>query len=408
MVVTLGPVKERVPFGQAAGLAEIDRSPLVQARHHINTSLAQSGQRGILSKGAVSQKNVAYFQSLPELLEQTQIVVMEAAPDGLEQSSAIERKEHHQFHDGKAAARFLRLVLGKALLVGGGVGQLNRRAVDDLDGPALQLRGSSDPPFGHFGGRRERMRQAWFWQALAGLNVGGISLGCGTAAAQAPQGLHVAHHFTAGGARLEHLPDEALKGQPQAEDPVATVWPFVLAGKQRRRQQAAQMTLELFECALAQSERVAGPQRGQPGAPGRKIGGVHGLFTVSIYTHHIDSQSPFCSAASMPKAVAMPAQYQRLRRQLARVGYLTQGSVFERKPGQQGSRYVWTRKVKAKTVTVALSKEQYRELKKAAQNQRRLQATVAAMQRLSRRLLFQKFASVTRRKHLSKRVLGLN
>ncbi len=110
----------------------------------------------------------------------------------------------------------------------------------------------------------------------------------------------------------------------------------------------------------------------------------------------------------MPKAVAMPAQYQRLRRQLARVGYLTQGSVFERKPGQQGSRYVWTRKVKAKTVTVALSKEQYRELKKAAQNQRRLQATVAAMQRLSRRLLFQKFASVTRRKHLSKRVLGLN
>ena len=31
--------------------------------------------------------------------------------------------------------------------------------------------------------------------------------------------------------------------------------------------------------------------------------------------------------------------------QLAQLGYVSQGSVFERGPGQQGSRYVWTRKV---------------------------------------------------------------
>jgi hypothetical protein len=103
----------------------------------------------------------------------------------------------------------------------------------------------------------------------------------------------------------------------------------------------------------------------------------------------------------------MPVQYQRLRRRLSRVGYLTQGSVFERKPGQQGSRYVWTRKVQAKTVTVALSREQYQELKKAAQNQRQLEATVAAMQKLSRQILFQKLTGVPRRKRLNKRVLGI-
>jgi hypothetical protein len=109
----------------------------------------------------------------------------------------------------------------------------------------------------------------------------------------------------------------------------------------------------------------------------------------------------------MENAIPIPAQYRRLARQLSNIGFLTQGSVFERKPGQQGSRYVWTRKVKAKTVTVALSKEQYHALKKAARNQRQLDATVAAMQKLSRQILFGNILGVTRRKHLNKKVLGL-
>jgi len=109
----------------------------------------------------------------------------------------------------------------------------------------------------------------------------------------------------------------------------------------------------------------------------------------------------------MGNAIPIPAQYRHLARQLAAIGFLTKGSVFERKAGQQGSRYVWTRKVKAKTVTVALSKEQYHALRKAARNQRQLEATVAAMQRLSRQILFHKLTGVTRRKRLSKKVLGL-
>lgn len=51
--------------------------------------------------------------------------------------------------------------------------------------------------------------------------------------------------------------------------------------------------------------------------------------------------------------------YRRLQRQLAHIGHLSQGSVFERTPDQQGSRYVWTRKVQGKIITVALSQEQY-------------------------------------------------
>jgi hypothetical protein len=89
------------------------------------------------------------------------------------------------------------------------------------------------------------------------------------------------------------------------------------------------------------------------------------------------------------------------------LGYLSQGSVFERRPGQQGSRYVWTRKVQAKTVTVALSPEQYQWLRQAVANQRELDRIVGQMQTLSRHILFKTVPGVVRRKRLNKKVLGL-
>jgi len=99
--------------------------------------------------------------------------------------------------------------------------------------------------------------------------------------------------------------------------------------------------------------------------------------------------------------------YRHLQRQLTRLGYISQGSVFERAPGQQGSRYVWTRKVRAKTVTVALSQEQYHWLRQAVTNQREFNRIVEQMQTLSRQILFEKVPGVVRRKRLSKKVLGL-
>jgi hypothetical protein len=92
---------------------------------------------------------------------------------------------------------------------------------------------------------------------------------------------------------------------------------------------------------------------------------------------------------------------------MARLGYVSQGSVFQRAPGQQGSRHVWTRKVKAKTVTVALSLEQYRWLRQAVANQRKLERLMDQMQTLSRQILFENVPGVVRRKCLNKKVLGL-
>ncbi len=106
-------------------------------------------------------------------------------------------------------------------------------------------------------------------------------------------------------------------------------------------------------------------------------------------------------------ATRLTPSYRQLQRQLGRIGYLSQGSVLARAPTQPGSRYVWTRKVKAKTVTVALSKEQYRWLGRAVANQRKLERIVGQMQVRSRQILFQTVPGVRRRKSLAKAVLGL-
>jgi len=103
----------------------------------------------------------------------------------------------------------------------------------------------------------------------------------------------------------------------------------------------------------------------------------------------------------------LPSAYRQLQRRLAGIGYISQGSVFQRRLSQQGSRYVWTRKVSAKTVTVALSKQQYYWLRRATLNQRQLTCLVERMQKLSRQTLFQTVPGVHRRKPLNKRVLGL-
>jgi len=101
-------------------------------------------------------------------------------------------------------------------------------------------------------------------------------------------------------------------------------------------------------------------------------------------------------------------QYLRLSGGLASIGYITQGSVLDRStlhPPRSG--YQWTRKVANKTITVALSQEQFLTLRRAIQNRRRLQGIVKKMEKLSRQILFGTMADTNRRKPLRKKVLGL-
>ena len=107
---------------------------------------------------------------------------------------------------------------------------------------------------------------------------------------------------------------------------------------------------------------------------------------------------------SLPQA---QAEYARLAKQLSAAGWISEGYAQDRGPGAGGPCYQWTRKVRKKTVSVALSKEQYEWLSEAIANWRQVQATLKEMQRLSRRVLFETVQNPPRRKRLGKRVLGL-
>ena len=115
----------------------------------------------------------------------------------------------------------------------------------------------------------------------------------------------------------------------------------------------------------------------------------------------------FMPTEKISSASARHQQYALLLEQLAQTGWISEGSVQAREPGSGGACYPWTRKVKGKTVCVALSKEQYDWLKQAIANWRTVQKTLRQMQRLSREELFESLPNPKRRKRLSKQVLGL-
>lgn len=105
----------------------------------------------------------------------------------------------------------------------------------------------------------------------------------------------------------------------------------------------------------------------------------------------------------------LPAAYRRLRARLGQVGWLALGSVLERNlPGQGGPRYQWSRRVEGKTITVALSAEQFAWLKAAIANQRKASDLLSQMHQLSLEYMWRRLPSTSRRKRLSKKTLGLN
>src|SRR6266849_2117849 len=95
-------------------------------------------------------------------------------------------------------------------------------------------------------------------------------------------------------------------------------------------------------------------------------------------------------------------RYHQLGQRRAQTSWISEGYVQNRGPGAGGTCYQWTRKVRAKTISVALSKEQYEWLKSAIANWRTMQATIKEMQRLSREVLFATVPNPPRRKRLGR------
>lgn len=80
-------------------------------------------------------------------------------------------------------------------------------------------------------------------------------------------------------------------------------------------------------------------------------------------------------------------EYERLACKLEALPLLAQGSVFAIEPAPDAprarTRYVWTRKVKAKTVTKALTADQYARLKQALEANRTVEEALKRMREIS-------------------------
>jgi len=101
-----------------------------------------------------------------------------------------------------------------------------------------------------------------------------------------------------------------------------------------------------------------------------------------------------------------PAAYQRLQSQLAQTSWICQGTLvcrplLRRVGGRElkkGPYYLWTSKVKTKTVCLALSKAQYHLLKQAIAHNRRLQKTLQRMHSLTLKTVLKNVPGVIKRK----------
>jgi uncharacterized coiled-coil protein SlyX len=109
---------------------------------------------------------------------------------------------------------------------------------------------------------------------------------------------------------------------------------------------------------------------------------------------------------SQPQIQALQSRFERCARSLVSIGPICQGSVIKRMDVRQsagrtkihGPYYLWTRRLKGKTLSVAISEQQYTELKQAIANHRKLEKTLAKMRSLTEKMIFLSKSGVRKRK----------
>ena len=92
--------------------------------------------------------------------------------------------------------------------------------------------------------------------------------------------------------------------------------------------------------------------------------------------------------------------YRALDRAVGRQPWLAQGSVNIRNPQSPSANvtYTWTRKVRAQTVTVALSSQQSAAFRQAIEANRRIEAALHRLRQVSQTALLDEVPGVTKRR----------
>ena len=97
---------------------------------------------------------------------------------------------------------------------------------------------------------------------------------------------------------------------------------------------------------------------------------------------------------SPTQMAALRERFERCKTQILALDWVTQGSLSQSPHGN----WRWTRKVKAKTVTVALSDQQAELFRRAIDDHRKLEKLIDQMRDLSQQVLLNSVEGPARRK----------
>lgn len=109
-----------------------------------------------------------------------------------------------------------------------------------------------------------------------------------------------------------------------------------------------------------------------------------------------------------PSSEELRREFSELASELATLGWVSHGYAQDRGPGAGGPCYQWTRKEKGKTISVAMSPEQYEAMAAAIDNWKKAKQILRRMEQISRRIIFTTLPDTRRSKPLTDEVLGLS
>jgi hypothetical protein len=246
--------------------------------------------------------------------------------------------------------------------------------------------------------------EPFLWQIPARLAVRTLLVGRQGQALILTPGLGLSDRLTTGSAALGDLPQKGPKDQAQVPAAIPGMRPIILLSQTPVGNPGREEQLEVVQGgagAGAQFSKLA-VKAASP------IGEIRRYHGQCIYCP-IDSNASLFFVMARKNLQSLPPEYRRLRKKLSNIGWIALGSLVERnKPGQGGPRYQWSRRVGAKTLTVALSAQQFTWLKQAISNQRQVWDLLMELQQITAKFALENITGPPRRKRLSKKQLGLN
>jgi len=263
----------------------------------------------------------------------------------------------------------------------GGVGGDGGRAIHDHDVPLQSRIGKGARALsGRLGQLVQSLLENPQRQAGLGLAEGAVRGGDLASSFQAEQGLQLADDFAAGGLRIEHRPHKAPKDTSRRVGALAAVGSRV---GQCMRHVGQGRTGQSFEAGEGVGARFG---QGSAEAVGGELSAKlrqkrltdrpsGGIYTALLIPSHV-----FMKNLAVLKPPDIESRYRELVHQLGRTSWISEGYVQDRGPGAGGPKYQWTRKVKGKTVSVALSQEQFEWLRTAIEDWKTLQKLLREMQ----------------------------